>query len=156
MEHTEKQDRKRRNRRSIGGLGRERGGERETGAKLPKYKLHTSHFNNYVHATRKIQPDNMARPNPKANIAHSFMYQPATADPDLRTMVHLHENSENASLFTPVNLGNHHWKSVDDAKCCSEPTCRRKFDKKLARFELRRNRRNCYMCGLVYCRGCTR
>ena len=116
----------------------------------------------------------MARPNLKASIAHSFMHQPATADPDLRTMMHLHENSENASLFTPVNLGNHqcdptesispraavtlkrsHWKSVDDAKCCSEPTCRRKFDKKLARFELRRNRRNCYMCGLVYCRGCT-
>ena len=110
----------------------------------------------------------MAKPNPKADLA--FIQQSGMKDPDMRQMLKLHENSAENSLLEPVNLGNggrhrqdpaqslsptaaqtlkrSHWKSIDDAKHCAEPTCRKKF----ARFD---RRRNCCMCGLVFCRKCT-
>lgn len=79
-----------------------------------------------------------------------------------------HEGStSNSPLLDPVDLGHHHndpaqslppkaaqnlkrshWESVDKAKTCSEANCQKKF----ARFD---RRRNCCMCGKVYCRKCT-
>ena len=107
----------------------------------------------------------MAKPKPDL----AFIQQPNMKDPDMRQMLKHHENSAESSLLEPVNLGNgrhrqdptqslspravqtikrSHWKNIEEVKHCAEPSCRKKF----ARFD---RRRNCCMCGLVFCRKCT-
>ena len=107
-------------------------------------------------------------PNHKANPGNAFIQQQAAGDLDLRRMMLNHEGStSNSPLLEPVNFGHRqndpaqslspravqtlkrsHWESVDKAKTCSEASCQRKF----VRFD---RRRNCCMCGKVFCRKCT-
>ena len=84
----------------------------------------------------------------------------------LQNMMLSHEQSN--SLTKPVELGHgepdpeeslspnststlkrSHWRNVKKAEACSEPKCHKKF----GRMD---RKRNCCMCGDVFCRNCTR
>ena len=89
----------------------------------------------------------------------------------LRAMFNNHERSTNSYLLEPVELGHSpeglqnpseslspkasqtlkrsHWKSIARADRCFDSSCKKKF----TRLE---RKRNCCMCGEVYCRNCTR
>ena len=54
-------------------------------------------------------------------------------------------------VMPPVSLAirQSHWKPTDKASKCAAPNCRRLFTSALIK------RRNCAMCGKVFCRNCT-
>ena len=59
--------------------------------------------------------------------------------------------NEDMVILPPASLSikQTHWKPTATASKCAAPTCRKPFTSVLGR------RRNCAMCGLVFCRNCT-